>query len=130
VADLYRENRALLGALAWHLAAWVVGTGEVWLALRFLGHPVDLSTALLVESLGQAMRAAAFAIPGALGVQEGGYVLLGQMLGIDPDTALALSLSKRVRELSLGIPGLVAWQIEEANALLVPRSDEARMESL
>ena len=75
------------------------------------------------------MRAAAFAIPGALGVQEGGYVLLGQVLGIGPETSLALSLSKRVRELTLGIPGLVAWQIEEANALLLPR-DEARMETL
>ncbi|MDG2304859.1 MAG: lysylphosphatidylglycerol synthase domain-containing protein [Candidatus Binatia bacterium] len=130
VAQLYGESRAVLAALAWHLVAWVVGAGEVWLALWLLGHPVDLSTALLLESLGQAVRAAAFAIPGALGVQEGGYVLLGQVLGIGPETALALSLSKRVRELTLGLPGLVAWQIEEANALLLPRSDEARMESL
>lgn len=129
VAALYRETRAVVLALAWHLVAWVVGAGEVWLALYFLGHPVDLSTALLLESLGQAVRAAAFAIPGALGVQEGGYVLLGQVLGIGPETSLALSLTKRVRELALGIPGLVAWQIEEANALLVPRSDGARIES-
>ncbi len=130
VRALYGESRAVVGAIAWHLFAWIVGAGEVWLALWLLGHPVDLSTALLLESLGQAMRAAAFAIPGALGVQEGGYVLLGQVLGIGPETAIALSLSKRVRELTLGIPGLVVWQIEEANALLVPRSDGAGMESL
>jgi len=129
VATIYGETGPVLASLAWHLAAWIAGAGEVWLALHFLGHPVDFSTALLLESLGQAMRAAAFAIPGALGVQEGGYVLLGQVLGIGPETALALSLSKRVRELALGVPGLVAWQIEEANALLLPRSDGARMES-
>ena len=29
-----------------------------------------------------------------------------------PETALALSLSKRVRELLLGIPGLIAWQFD------------------
>ncbi len=130
VAALYRDGRAVLGALVWHLVAWVVGAGEVWLALWLLGHPVDLSTALLLESLGQAVRAAAFAVPGALGVQEGGYVLLGQVLGIGPETSLALSLAKRVRELTLGIPGLVVWQIGEANALLVPRSERAGMESL
>lgn len=130
VATMYADSRAVIVAVAWHLIAWVVGAGEVWLALWFLGHPVDLATALMLESLGQAVRAAAFAIPGALGVQEGGYVLLGQVLGIGPETALALSLSKRVRELTLGIPGLVTWQIEEANALLLPRSDGAGMESL
>jgi putative membrane protein len=130
VRRLYGEGRAVARSLAWHLFAWIVGAGEVWLALHFLGHPVDLSTALLLESLGQAVRAAAFAIPGALGVQEGGYLLLGQVLGIGPETSLALSLAKRVRELALGLPGLVAWQIEEANALLVPRSEDARMETL
>ncbi len=130
VRAIYAESRAVVGAVAWHLVAWIVGAGEVWLALWLLGHPVDLSSALLLESLGQAVRAAAFVIPGALGVQEGGYVLLGQVLGIGPETALALSLSKRVRELALGIPGLVAWQIEEANALLLSRPDEARMETL
>ena len=48
--------------------------------------------------------------------------MLGALLGIGPETSLALSLTKRVRELTLGIPGLVVWQIEEANALLGDRS--------
>jgi hypothetical protein len=62
--------------------------------------------ALLLESLGQAIRSAGFAIPGALGVQEGGYLLLAPLAGLTPDAALALSLAKRARELLLGIPGL------------------------
>ena len=64
-------------------------------------------TALLLESLGQAVRGAAFAVPGALGVQETGYVLLAPLAGLTPDVALALSLAKRVRELLLGLPGLL-----------------------
>lgn len=64
------------------------------------------------ESLGQAVRAAAFAVPGALGVQEGGYVVLGGALGIPPDTCLALSLAKRAREILLGLPGLLAWRAD------------------
>src|SRR5262249_22059905 len=51
-------------------------------------------------------------VPGALGVQEGGYLALGRLLGFDPETSLALSLSKRARELLLGMPGLVAWQLD------------------
>lgn len=111
VAQLYRDRGAVARAALWHLVSWVVGAGEVWLALRVLGHPVGFDAALLLESLGQAVRAAAFAIPGALGVQEGGYLVLGGLLGIAPDTALALSLTKRFRELVLGLPGLLVWQL-------------------
>jgi hypothetical protein len=74
---------------------------------------VSWSDALLLESLGQAIRAAAFAIPGSLGVQEGGYLLLAPLAGLRPDVALALSLAKRIRELLLGIPGLVFLHFSE-----------------
>lgn len=110
VKGLYRNRNALLACSIWQLLAWVVGAGEVWLALYFLGHPVTLVEALLLESLGQAVRSAAFAIPGSLGVQEGGYMLLGTLLGLSPETGLAVSLAKRVRELLLGIPALLNWQ--------------------
>jgi len=72
-----------------------------------LGHPVSWLAALLLESLGQAIRGAAFAVPGALGVQEGGYLLLAPLAGLPPDAALALSLAKRAREILLGLPGLL-----------------------
>jgi len=89
------------------LVGWIVGTGEVYLIALFLGWPVSWREALLLESLGQAIRGAGFAIPGALGVQEGGYLLLGPLAGLPPDAALALSLAKRARELLLGLPGLL-----------------------
>jgi putative membrane protein len=89
------------------LLGWLVGTGEVYLILQLIHHPVGWIDAVLLESLGQAIRGAAFAIPGALGVQEGGYLLLAPLAGLPPDTALALSLAKRARELLLGAPGLL-----------------------
>jgi putative membrane protein len=89
------------------LAGWLVGTGEVYLILQLIHHPVGWLDALLLESLGQAIRGAAFAIPGALGVQEGGYLLLAPLAGLPADAALALSLAKRARELLLGLPGLL-----------------------
>ncbi|MGH7893798.1 MAG: sulfotransferase [Candidatus Binatia bacterium] len=112
VEGLYRDRRAILAAGSWHLLSWAVGVGEVWLVLMLLGHRVGWLDALLLESLGQAVRAAGFFIPGALGVQEGGYLALGRLLGLGPETSLALSLSKRARELMLGVPGLMVWQLQ------------------
>jgi putative membrane protein len=107
VQDIYGRAGSVAGSFVLSLVGWLVGTGEVWLILRFLGHPVSWLDALLLESLGQAIRGAAFAVPGALGVQEGGYLLLAPLVGLAPDTALALSLSKRAREILLGLPGLL-----------------------
>ena len=117
IGDVYRRRGRLALSCAWRLAGWVAGAGEVWLALHFLGHPVTVAEALLLESLGQAVRAMAFVIPGGLGVQEGGFIVLGQVIGLSPELALALSLVKRIRELLLGAPGLIAWQFAEGRRL-------------
>ncbi|CAH2928035.1 MAG: Predicted integral membrane protein [uncultured Paraburkholderia sp.] len=111
VQAMYRERGRVAASFALSLAGWIVGTVEVWLALRFLGHPVDWVDALLLESLGQAIRGAAFMIPGSLGVQEGGYLLLAPLAGLPPDAAaLALSLAKRARN---PVPGLLVLHFSE-----------------
>jgi putative membrane protein len=110
---LFRSPGPLLRSFNAHLLSWLVGSVEIWLILYFMGAEVSPREALVIESLSQVVRSIAFAIPGALGVQEGGFVLIGAIYGLSPQTALALSLSKRVRELILGLPGLLAWQIME-----------------
>lgn len=110
---LFRRRRRLAAAALWRLAGWVVGAGEAWLILWLLGVGAGPLEALAFEAIGQALRTAAFAVPAGIGVQEGGYVLIGGALGIGPEAALALSLVKRVRELALGLPGLLAWQLAE-----------------
>jgi len=76
------------------------------------------------ESLSSGVRAAAFMVPGALGAQEASFVLFGALFGLPADTALTISLSKRVRELALGVPGLLAWHWIEAHHLLRGREAE------
>jgi putative membrane protein len=123
-AELMRlqANRpALAKASAIHLLAWALGTLEVWLALTAMGIPVTASEALVIESLGMAARSAGFVVPGALGVQEAGFILVCGLFQIHPDTAIALSMVKRVRELTVGIPGLVAWQWSEGKRLVRQR---------
>ncbi len=113
VQALYREGPKVAASFLLSFVGWTVGTFEVWFALRLIGHPVDWVEALMLESLGQAIRGAAFAVPGALGVQEGGYLLLAPVVGLSPEAALALSLIKRARELLLGVPGLIYLHFSE-----------------
>ncbi|HZI32513.1 MAG TPA: hypothetical protein VFF11_09235, partial [Candidatus Binatia bacterium] len=61
---------------------------------------------------------AAFLVPGALGVQEAGFVLFGHLLGLKPDVAVALAVIRRCRDLLLYAPGLVFWQMQEGRWLL------------
>lgn len=117
VREVYAHAARVWASFFLYLAGWIVGCGEVWLALRALEIEVSLQDAFLLESLGQAITAMAFIIPGALGVQEGGYVLLCALIGVPADAAIALSLIKRVRQLALGIPGLVSWQWFEGRRL-------------
>ena len=120
----YARHGALAASAGWHMLSWITGAGEIWLVLHFMGTPISGVDALVLESLGHAVRSAAFPVPGALGVQEGGYMLLGAMVGLGPETGLALSLAKRVRELALGVPGLIAWQVVEGRRLLRARQTQ------
>jgi putative membrane protein len=116
VQGTYRRNGPVTASFLLSLAGWIVGTGEVYLIAQFLGTPVSWPVAFVLESLGQAIRGAGFAIPGALGVQEGGYLLLAPLAGLTPDAAVALSLAKRTRELLLGLPGLLYLRLSSGHA--------------
>lgn len=118
IRAVYRNRRAFWTAMAWRLADWIAGAGEVWLVMYFLGKPVTLAEAMILESLGTGVRTAAFLVPGALGILEASYVVFGSLFGISAADSLALALAKRVRELLLGIPGLVAWQIATGHSIL------------
>ena len=126
IRNLYRRRWALTFNAAGQMLAWALGAAEIWLALYFMDIPVTIADALLLESLILAVRAAAFFVPGAVGVQEGAFVLLGAAIGIGPEVALALSLIKRVRELVIGVPALLAWQLSEGkNLFFMPSTASA-----
>ena len=110
---LQGRTRAVIKASTVHLSSWSLGSAEVYLVLLAMGAPVGLPQAFVIESLGTAARSAGFAIPGALGVQEGGFILVCGLFGVPPDAAIALSMVKRLREILLGVPGLFIWQWSE-----------------
>lgn len=100
-----------------HFLALLSGSFEVWWALRLFGHPVSAGNAVILESMCQALRAAAFLVPAGIGVQEAGLVIFGQLLGISSELALAVSLAKRLREVLSGLPALASWQWIEGRRL-------------
>ncbi|WP_454716852.1 flippase-like domain-containing protein [Caulobacter segnis] len=118
-----RQRNNLFASWAWHLAAWIAGAFETYVSMWALGLNPTLLQALIVEGLAQTAKVVGFAIPGALGVQEGGYLLLGGALGLTPDQALALSLLRRLRELVLGGIGLVVWRMTKPEATIAKESD-------
>ena len=113
----YAWRRGVTGCCAWTAASLVLGSGEIWIALHALSLHATVVNAVILQSMVLTIRSAVFPVPGALGVQEGGYVVIGNLLGIPGDAAFALSLIARVRELILGIPGLICWQMVEARRL-------------
>jgi glycosyltransferase 2 family protein len=114
IREIHRSTGILFRSFLLHFAAWMFTAAEAWLSLRFIGVSLDAAALLTIESLLYATRAVTFTVPTALGVQEGAYVLLGAAFGLSPDVALGLSLLKRGRDLVLGIPALLSWQIFES----------------
>lgn len=111
-ADLMQlQARPLVIArgVAWHTLSWAMGAAEVWVILRAIGQPVSPGACFVIESFGMMARSAAFMVPGAVGVQEGGFVLAAGLFGVPAEAAVALSVIKRMRELIVGGAGIAAW---------------------
>jgi putative membrane protein len=125
VVATYRNRPVMLRASLLRLCGWAAGAGEVWLVMHALRQPLGIVDAFILESLGSGVRAAAFMLPAALGAQEASFILFGALFGLPAPLALAISLSKRVRELALGLPGLGAWHWIEGQHFLGRRKPEA-----
>ena len=123
---IYERRGPLAGAFLLHLFVWFFGAMEVWIALSAMGHTLDYREALIIEGLAQAARGAAFMVPGAVGVQEGGLIVLCGLFGIPAQSALALSLIKRAADLGVGGPGLIAWHVLETSRIAKRKASAAK----
>ena len=112
-----RRGGRLVSAGVLQFAAVVSGCFEIWFVLRLFGHPVSWGSALVLESMIQAVRHLAFVVPAGIGVQEAGLVVFGHALGVGGEMALAVSMVKRMREVLCGVPALLSWQWQEARRL-------------
>jgi putative membrane protein len=111
--EIYDRRGDISACFSWQIAGWLLGAGEIWIALWFLGEPRGILDAIAVESLIQAVSSIAFFVPAALGIQEGAFIVIGAALGLDAATSLALATARRLRDAIVFFPGLLAWHWAE-----------------
>ncbi len=126
-ASYLRRRRFILACLVKTLGL-VLQTAEVWLGCYLLGHPVSLMEAAMLKSLTSTLSDIAFIIPNAYGIQEGLFIALGALVGLDPELCLALSLALRIRDLILDPTGLLLLHHYESRQL-IKRAGEIRREN-
>lgn len=100
------DQAAFWASTAFFGLAWALGSVEVLLICFFLGLPVDWATAVTVETLSVFIDGVLFFVPGKLGTQEGGKVLIFMSLGLSPVAGLAFGLIRRIRELAWAAAGV------------------------
>jgi putative membrane protein len=118
VRDFYRRRRSVIACCMVTIVSLIGSSGEIFIALYALGLHPTFWNAVILQSMAMTVRSAAFPVPGQLGVQESGYLVIGNLLGIPGETAFAISLLARFRDLLVGIPALVLWQVIEGRRLL------------
>ncbi len=121
LAIFYRHHAAIAMSLLLNLLAWTASAANAWLILWLMGEPMPFMQVVALESLIFALRSVAFLIPGALGVQEAAYVVLGPIFGLPPTSAVTLSLVKRAREIAIALPSLIIWQLSEVRGVAKQR---------
>ena len=110
---IYTFRSHVLASFMFNLAGWIGSAAGAWILLHMMGTPVPFLWVMAIESLIFTVRSVAFAVPGAIGFQEAAYALIGPLFGLPAETALALSIAKRARDLAIGLPALVFWQFSE-----------------
>ena len=112
MSHFYRQYpfRALL-AFSLFFLSWLLHSVEVFLIFWLLGHPISWGVAVCLDALAMLFTALGFFIPAAMGVQEGGNILLALGFKLGFDLGAAFSILRRIREafwLCLGL--VVVWR--------------------
>lgn len=113
MSAFYREfpDRAVK-SIIFAFVGWVVGLGELYFALYFLGYDPTFAELWIIEALLQLVKVGSFYIPMSLGAQEGGLVVIFIALGLTGDLGLAVSFVRRIRDLIWVSAGLLlGWSM-------------------
>ncbi len=93
-----RHKGRFAWAVVFAFVNWMMGVLEVYYALSFLGRPVTLSEAWIIEAAAQLVRAGTFFIPASIGAQEGAFLLISSAVTGSPALGVALAVVRRFRE--------------------------------
>ena len=111
MSQYYRQHPLrFVKSVGFALIGWLVGLGEMYFTLHFLGHEVGFFDLWIIEALAQLVRVGSFFIPLSIGAQEGGLILIFSSMGMTADMGLAVSFVRRIKEFVwVGMGLLMAW---------------------
>jgi uncharacterized protein (TIRG00374 family) len=98
-----------------YLAGWLCDALEILLVSHLLGMPLSWTEAIAVESFTSVAKALGIFVPGALGVQESGIVLLFGIFGLPEALGIAYAVIRRGREVIYALIGGLFLQLEHAD---------------
>ena len=108
IRNFYTRHRpTFFLALITFFMAWLTETLEVYAILYYLGVEVDLLSSISIAALTVLIKGGTFFIPGSLGAQEGGYLLLLLGFGYTDVTGITFALVRRLREILWILFGLI-----------------------
>lgn len=127
IRRFYTERRgAFYASVSTFLVAWMTETFEVFAILYFLGVPVDWLSSFAIAALSVLIKGSVFFIPGSIGAQEAGYLLLLLGFGYDEVTGIAFALIRRLREiLWIGIGLVFLMVLKGKNPLALSSSSSS-----
>lgn len=100
IVDFYTRNRApFFLSAGTFFGGWLVGALEAYVIVRYLGEPIDIVTALSIDALTTLIKGGTFFVPGSIGAQEAGTLMLLRAYGYSDVTGMTFALLRRVREL-------------------------------
>jgi len=94
-----RDRRGFLLSIGFCFLGWLAEALEVYAILYFLGGPAEFLTAISIGALSVFIKGGTFFIPGSVGAQEAGNLLLLVAFGYSDVTGLTFALLRRLREL-------------------------------
>ena len=107
--NLSKKKIDVLKATLTRLLGWISGAFEIYVFLMIIGVEVSFVDVILIEAFTGLIKSIVFFIPGALGVQELAFVLIGGYVGLGDSISFAVALGRRIREIVFGLPAVVAW---------------------
>ena len=100
IVEFYTRNRASFFLSAGtFFGGWLVGALEAYVIVRYLGEPIDIVTALSIDALTTLIKGGTFFVPGSIGAQEAGTLILLRAYGYSDVTGMTFAILRRVREL-------------------------------
>ena len=100
ILDFYRHKRpAFYSSIGLFFLGWMAEALEVYVIIYYLGGPAMALSAISIGALAVLIKGGTFFIPGSLGAQDGGNVLLLSAFGYSDVTGITFALLRRFREL-------------------------------